>query len=133
MRSRTLRSTGTWSSSTGSLSTSSGVPVRAPQVEELIRAASETKAEAFEYRLAISDFPIAETIIGLPGMEGERFDEITARKILRSREGEAAGMMRERWAGSRPQIRRRPGPGANQRRGRRCAGRATPAGQPGTR
>jgi hypothetical protein len=75
----------------------SGVPVRTPQVEELIRAASETKAEAFEYRLAISDFPIAETIISLPGMEGERFDEIAARKILRSREGEAAREMRERW------------------------------------
>ena len=75
-----------------------GVPVRTPQVEELIRATSETKAEAFEYRLSASDFPIAEAIIGLPGMEGERFDEIAARKILRSREGEAAREMRERWA-----------------------------------
>jgi len=75
-----------------------GVPVRAPQAEELARAATETKTEAFEYRLAISDFPTAEAIIGLPGAAGETFDEITARKALRTREREAAAIMRERWA-----------------------------------
>jgi len=73
------------------------VPVRAPHVQELVKAASETRVQAFEYRLDIRDFPTAEAIIGLPGAEGERFDETAARKVLRSREREATAKMSMRW------------------------------------
>ena len=75
-----------------------GVPRRAPNVAELVKAASESRAEAFSYRLAVNDFPTAEAIIDLPAWDGKPFDEAAAMKTLRSREREAAAAMRERWA-----------------------------------
>lgn len=74
-----------------------GVPDRKPDAGELVRAATEGRKEAFEYRLSVRDFPTAEAILALRATQDQGFDAAAANKELLAAERQAASVLRERW------------------------------------